>query len=49
MHVTTDPHVSAPDSAAWWDVPVAEESTLDDTRAARAAYQAGKRGQRAYL
>ena len=49
VHITTDPHVPAPDSAAWWDVPVAEESTLDDTRAARAAYQAGKRGQRAYL
>jgi 3D-(3,5/4)-trihydroxycyclohexane-1,2-dione acylhydrolase (decyclizing) len=49
VHVVTDPLVPSPDSGAWWDVPVAEESTLDDTRAARAAYQAAKRDQRTYL
>jgi 3D-(3,5/4)-trihydroxycyclohexane-1,2-dione acylhydrolase (decyclizing) len=49
VHVVTDPLVPAPDSGAWWDVPVAEESKLDDTRVARAAYQAAKRDQRTYL
>jgi 3D-(3,5/4)-trihydroxycyclohexane-1,2-dione acylhydrolase (decyclizing) len=49
VHVVTDPLVPAPDSGAWWDVPVAEESTLDDTRQARAAYRAAKRDQHTYL
>jgi 3D-(3,5/4)-trihydroxycyclohexane-1,2-dione acylhydrolase (decyclizing) len=49
VHVATDPLVPAPDTGAWWDVPVAEESTLDDTRQARAEYQAAKRDQRTYL
>jgi 3D-(3,5/4)-trihydroxycyclohexane-1,2-dione acylhydrolase (decyclizing) len=49
VHVVTDPLVPAPDTGAWWDVPVAEESTLDDTRQARAEYQAAKRTQRTYL
>ncbi|MFP5291319.1 MAG: thiamine pyrophosphate-dependent enzyme, partial [Actinomycetes bacterium] len=33
VHVETDPLVPAPDSPAWWDVPVAETSALDSTRA----------------
>ena len=49
VHVETDPLVDAPDSDAWWDVPVAETSTLDTTRAARAEYEAHKRAQRHYL
>jgi 3D-(3,5/4)-trihydroxycyclohexane-1,2-dione acylhydrolase (decyclizing) len=47
--IETDPLVPAPDSGAWWDVPVAEVSDVDATRAARTAYQAGKRAQRPYL
>ena len=35
IHVETDPAVPAPDSPAWWDVPVAEVSALESTRAAR--------------
>jgi 3D-(3,5/4)-trihydroxycyclohexane-1,2-dione acylhydrolase (decyclizing) len=31
IHVETDPLVPAPDSPAWWDVPVAEVSALDTT------------------
>jgi 3D-(3,5/4)-trihydroxycyclohexane-1,2-dione acylhydrolase (decyclizing) len=49
VHVRTDPLVPAPDSGAWWDVPVAEVSTADDTRAARAAYEQAKRDQHHYL
>ena len=39
VHVQTDPLVAAPDSDAWWDVPVAAVAELDCTRAARAAYE----------
>jgi 3D-(3,5/4)-trihydroxycyclohexane-1,2-dione acylhydrolase (decyclizing) len=49
VHIETDPLVGAPSSQAWWDVPVAEESTVDITRAARAGYESGKRAQRPYL
>ncbi len=46
VHIETDPMVPAPDSEAWWDVPVAEVSGLDETRRARAAYEAAKPAQR---
>ena len=49
VHVVTDPLVPAPSSEAWWDVPVAEVSALESTQAARAAYEADRRGQRIYL
>jgi 3D-(3,5/4)-trihydroxycyclohexane-1,2-dione acylhydrolase (decyclizing) len=49
IHVETDPLVPAPDSPAWWDVPVAEVSALESTRAARAAYDENKARQRAHL
>jgi len=49
VHIETDPMVPAPDSEAWWDVPVAEVAALDTTRAARTAYDAAKRSQRPYL
>ncbi|MFZ5850319.1 MAG: 3D-(3,5/4)-trihydroxycyclohexane-1,2-dione acylhydrolase (decyclizing) [Actinomycetota bacterium] len=49
VHVETDPLVPAPDSDAWWDVPVAEVATLDTTVKARAAYEANKARQRTYL
>ncbi|MEJ3744706.1 3D-(3,5/4)-trihydroxycyclohexane-1,2-dione acylhydrolase (decyclizing) [Actinomycetes bacterium KLBMP 9797] len=49
VHVETDPLVSAPDSESWWDVPVAEVSTLDATRQARKQYEAAKTNQRSYL
>ena len=49
VHVETDPLVSAPDSGAWWDVAVAEVSTVDTTRAARERYEAAKLAQRPYL
>ncbi|TYK49165.1 3D-(3,5/4)-trihydroxycyclohexane-1,2-dione acylhydrolase (decyclizing) [Actinomadura decatromicini] len=49
VHVETDPLVPAPDSEAWWDVPVAEVAELDDTRAARARYDDARKAQRRYL
>ncbi len=49
IHVETDPLVPAPASPAWWDVPVAEVSALDSTRAARADYDRAKTAQRHHL
>ncbi|MGO1165045.1 MAG: 3D-(3,5/4)-trihydroxycyclohexane-1,2-dione acylhydrolase (decyclizing) [Janibacter sp.] len=49
IHVETDPHVFAPDSASWWDVPVSEVSDLESTRAARAEYARHRTRQRAHL
>jgi len=49
VHVETDPLVPAPDSPAWWDVPVAETSGLDSTRSARSTYERHKQDQRGYL
>ena len=49
IHVETDPTVSAPDSDAWWDVPVSEVSSLESTQEARAAYERHRAGHRAYL
>jgi 3D-(3,5/4)-trihydroxycyclohexane-1,2-dione acylhydrolase (decyclizing) len=49
VQIETDPLVSAPDSEAWWDVPVAEVSGLDSTRAARETYDENKQTQQQYL
>ena len=49
VHVETDPLVPAPDSPAWWDVPVAEVSQLESTQQARATYEQHKATQRPHL
>jgi 3D-(3,5/4)-trihydroxycyclohexane-1,2-dione acylhydrolase (decyclizing) len=49
VHIETDPLVDAPSSEAWWDVPVAEVSTLGTTRSARETYEQNKRAQQHYL
>ncbi|KGN41446.1 3D-(3,5/4)-trihydroxycyclohexane-1,2-dione acylhydrolase (decyclizing) [Knoellia aerolata] len=49
IHVETDPRVFAPDSASWWDVPVAQESTLSSTQSAHAGYVEHKRDQRSHV
>jgi len=49
IHVETDPLVGAPSSESWWDVPVAEVTTLDSVREARARYEREKRRQRPYV
>jgi 3D-(3,5/4)-trihydroxycyclohexane-1,2-dione acylhydrolase (decyclizing) len=47
--IEADPMVPAPDSEAWWDVPVAQVSELASTAAARAGYEAGRARRRSYL
>lgn len=49
IHVETDPHVHAPDSESWWDVPVAQVSELASTQAAHDAYAVRKKSQRSHL
>ncbi len=49
VHVDTDPLVDAPSSESWWDVPVAQTSSLETVRAAHQSYLDGKRAQRDYL
>ena len=49
IHVQTDPLTPAPDSPAWWDVPVAEVSAIDSTLTARVTYDNHKLGQRHHL
>jgi 3D-(3,5/4)-trihydroxycyclohexane-1,2-dione acylhydrolase (decyclizing) len=49
VHIETDPLVPAPASEAWWDVPVAEVSGLEDTRRAREAYEKAKTAQRPFV
>ena len=38
IHINSDPLVYAPEGEGWWDVPVAEVSTLDSTKRARKEY-----------
>lgn len=49
VQVHTDPLLPAPDSEAWWDVPVAEVAQVDSTRQARAEYERHKATQKRYL
>ncbi len=49
VQITTDPMIGAPDSEAWWDVPVSEVAELESTQAARAQYEQDKRTQKQYL
>jgi 3D-(3,5/4)-trihydroxycyclohexane-1,2-dione acylhydrolase (decyclizing) len=49
IHVNTDPMIYAPDSNAWWDVPVSQEADLDSTRDAYARYQEHLSTQRQFL
>ncbi|WIE65769.1 3D-(3,5/4)-trihydroxycyclohexane-1,2-dione acylhydrolase (decyclizing) [Curtobacterium sp. MCLR17_036] len=49
VHVHSDPLVYAPDGGGWWDVPVAQTSTLPSTQQARAAYEQQVAAQRPLL
>lgn len=46
IHINSDPHIYAPDGAGWWDVPVAQVSTIPSTLAARAEYEEQVKAQR---
>ncbi|GAA1996731.1 3D-(3,5/4)-trihydroxycyclohexane-1,2-dione acylhydrolase (decyclizing) [Nakamurella flavida] len=49
VHVDTDLEFQSPAGDGWWDVPVAEVSTLESTRQARLTYEQHKADQRPYL
>ncbi|WP_097181036.1 3D-(3,5/4)-trihydroxycyclohexane-1,2-dione acylhydrolase (decyclizing) [Curtobacterium sp. 314Chir4.1] len=49
VHVHSDPLVYAPDGDGWWDVPVAQTSTLPSTQQARAEYEQQVAAQRPLL
>ncbi len=49
VHVETDPAEYVTIGGAWWDVAVAEVSTSESVRQARATYEREKRKQRFYL
>ncbi len=49
IEIETDPMVPAPDSASWWDVPVAEVATRESTRDALARYESERKLQRDFL
>jgi len=49
IHINSDPLRYAPDGEGWWDVPVAEVSDLESTRAARAVYLEQVAAQRPLL
>ncbi|MET0488789.1 MAG: 3D-(3,5/4)-trihydroxycyclohexane-1,2-dione acylhydrolase (decyclizing), partial [Acidimicrobiales bacterium] len=49
VHVETDPDEYVTIGGAWWDVAVAEVSTSEDVRRARADYERSKQDQRHYL
>lgn len=49
IYIETDLYGPNPPASAWWDVPVAEVSTLSTTRQARREYTAAKSAQRIHL
>jgi 3D-(3,5/4)-trihydroxycyclohexane-1,2-dione acylhydrolase (decyclizing) len=49
VHVECDLATGSPSSRSWWDVPVAQVSTVPATRAARSAYEKMKANQRTHL
>jgi 3D-(3,5/4)-trihydroxycyclohexane-1,2-dione acylhydrolase (decyclizing) len=49
VHVDTDLEFESPKGDGWWDVPVAEVSTLGFTQDARVRYEKFKADQRPYL
>lgn len=49
VHINSDPLVYAPEGDSWWDVPVAQTSTLPSTQAARAEYEQQVATQRPLL
>jgi 3D-(3,5/4)-trihydroxycyclohexane-1,2-dione acylhydrolase (decyclizing) len=49
IHVNSDPRLYGPDGEGWWDVPVAEISTLPSTQAARTEYLAQSTRQKPLL
>ncbi|MCU1480245.1 MAG: iolD [Subtercola sp.] len=49
IHINSDPLLYSPDGAGWWDVPVAEASTLESTQHARTEYEEQQKLQKKLL
>jgi 3D-(3,5/4)-trihydroxycyclohexane-1,2-dione acylhydrolase (decyclizing) len=49
VHINSDPEIYAPEGNGWWDVPVAEVSTLESTKQARSEYLEQKAAQKPLL
>ncbi|HEY5320690.1 MAG TPA: 3D-(3,5/4)-trihydroxycyclohexane-1,2-dione acylhydrolase (decyclizing), partial [Galbitalea sp.] len=49
IHIHSDPLLFSIDGGGWWDVPVAEVSTLATTAQARAEYERKRKQQRPLL
>ena len=49
IYVETDRYAGVPGYESWWDVPVAEVSTSDSVREARARYEQDRRNERFHL
>jgi 3D-(3,5/4)-trihydroxycyclohexane-1,2-dione acylhydrolase (decyclizing) len=47
--IETDRYAGVPSYDGWWDVPVAETSTQETVRAARAEYERNSSAQRQFL
>ena len=47
--IEADRYEAVPDNESWWDVPVAEVSTVDAVNAARRDYEKSKKKQQPYL
>ncbi len=47
--IETDPELRVPSYESWWDVPVAETSTMEAVQAARKEYEAARRRGRYHL
>jgi 3D-(3,5/4)-trihydroxycyclohexane-1,2-dione acylhydrolase (decyclizing) len=49
IHIVSDPMAPSPSGDGWWDVPVAEESSLPSTMKARATFENNRDAQRPLL
>jgi 3D-(3,5/4)-trihydroxycyclohexane-1,2-dione acylhydrolase (decyclizing) len=49
IHINSDPLIYSPGGEGWWEVPIAEESTIESTKKALADYKDQKKRQRNYL
>ncbi len=46
IHINSDPLLFSPGNESWWDVPVAQVSTLESTQLARTSYLSNKEKQK---
>ena len=49
IHIESDPLLFSPDGNGWWDVPIAEVSSVTETKTARANYEIQRTKQRPLL